>query len=247
LEFVRNVKSLELTASDMSDLLSVEHLSTLAVVAIASACMVVLARRRDGVWVKAFALVLIADEASWWIFVLLGGVPGAELAQSLPLQLCDVGILIAAAALWTRRPLLVELTYFWGLTGTIQALLSPDLAYGFLTYPYLQYYIAHGGVVAAALTLVVGLGYRPRPNAVLRITGLTLAYAAFVGLVDAATGADYMYLRSKPAAPTLLDVMGPWPWYIASAAALGVLLLLALDAPFRFRSGKQAGPERAKS
>jgi uncharacterized membrane protein YwaF len=38
-----------------------------------------------------------------------------------------------------------------------------------------------------------------------------------------------MYLRTKPVHHSLLSVMGPWPWYIASAAALGLTLLLALQ------------------
>jgi len=137
--------------------------------------------------------------------------------------------------LWTRRQRVVEVAYFWGLAGTIQALLTPDLPQHFPSYPYFQYYIAHGGVVAAALVLVVGLRRHPRRWAVAWVAGLTVAYAALVGFVDAVTGADYMYLRSKPPSATLLDVLGPWPWYILSAAAIAVCLFAILDAPFRLR------------
>jgi uncharacterized membrane protein YwaF len=97
-----------------------------------------------------------------------------------------------------------------------------------------QYYIAHGGIVAAALLLVIGLRLHPRPFAVAWVGLLALVYAGLLGLVDAATGANYMYLGSKPLAPTLLDLMGPWPWYLLGAVALGVLFLAILDAPFYF-------------
>jgi hypothetical integral membrane protein (TIGR02206 family) len=136
---------------------------------------------------------------------------------------------VAGFALWFRRQWLVEVTYFWGLTGTLQALLTPDLPQHFPTYPYFQYYIAHGGVVAAALLMVFGLGLHPRRSAVARVAAITVAYAAFVGVVDALTGANYMYLRSKPATPTLLDVMGPWPWYIVAAGVVALVLFLTLD------------------
>lgn len=220
-------------ARTAGNLLAPEHVAALLVIAVAIAVLVVAARLRPGAWIKVLALVLVADEASWWVYLALGGgVPG-ERAQPLPLQLCDVAILVAAAALWTRHPLLVEVTYFWGLAGTIQALLTPDLPHHFPTYPYFQYYIAHGGTVGAALILVVAMRMAPRPWAVVRVAAITVAYAAFLFVFDIATGADYMFLRAKPDTPSLLDDLGPWPWYILSAAAVGAVLFAILDAPFR--------------
>ena len=222
----------------MSDLLALEHVGALLAVALATAVLVWAARRRPGRWLRVFALVLLADELSWWVYLAAGGGEPGQRAQPLPLQLCDVAILIACAALWTRRQVLVEVTYFWALAGTIQALLTPDLPQHFPTYPYIQYYVAHGGVVAAALVLVVGLRRHPRPWAVVRVAGLTIAYAAFVGVVDVVTGADYMFLRNKPPSPTPLDLLGPWPIYIVGAALIGVVLFALLDAPFRLGKGR---------
>jgi hypothetical integral membrane protein (TIGR02206 family) len=213
----------------MSDLLTPDHLGALAAIALFCAIAVVAARKQPGAWIKALAIVLVVDEVSWWVYLLVGGQPGSRLAWSLPLQLCDAGIFVAGFALWFRRQWLVEVTYFWGLTGTLQALLTPDLPQHFPTYPYFQYYVAHGGVVAAALLMVFGLGLHPRRSAVARVTAITVAYAAFVGVVDALTGANYMYLRSKPATPTLLDVMGPWPLYVVAAGVVAVVLFFALD------------------
>jgi hypothetical integral membrane protein (TIGR02206 family) len=215
----------------MSELLSAEHLGALAVIAATTGGLVLLARARPGAWLRWIAAALVAVELSWWGYVLAGGVPGSELAYSLPLQLCDAAIFVAAVALWTRRQLVVEVTYFWGLAGTVQALLTPDLPQQqFPSYPYFQYYLAHGGVVAAALLLVIGLQIRPRHP--LQIAGLTLLYTALVGVVDVVTGANYMYLRAKPPAATLLDLLGPWPVYIVVAAAIAFALLAALYAPF---------------
>ncbi len=53
-----------------------------------------------------------------------------------------------------------------------------------------------------------------------------------VGLVDALTGADYMFLRAKPSSATVLDLFGPWPVYILVAALIGLVLFAILDAPF---------------
>jgi hypothetical integral membrane protein (TIGR02206 family) len=216
----------------VTDLLALEHVAALVAIAAATVVLIVAARRRPGAWLKVLALVLVVDEVSWWVFLAAGGGEPGQRAQPLPLQLCDVAIFIAAAALWTRQSVLVEMTYFWGFAGTIQALLTPDLPQHFPSYPYFQYYIAHGGVVAAALVLVVGLHLRPDKWAVVRVTAVTIAYTALVGAVDAITGADYMFLRSKPPSPTLLDALGPWPVYLFSAAGIAVLLFALLNAPF---------------
>lgn len=227
----------------MSSLLAPEHVGALLVIAVCITGVVVAARRRPGSWLRVFAIVLVVDEVSWWVYLATGGGEPGQRAQPLPLQLCDVAIFVAAVALWTRSTLLVEVTYFWALAGTLQAILTPDLPQHLPSYPYFQYYIAHGGVVGAALALVVGLRIHPRPWAVVRVAVLTLAFAAFVGVVDIATGADYLYLRAKPPSPTPLDLLGPWPVYLVAAALVGFALFAVLDAPFRItRSGPRSAP-----
>ncbi len=221
----------------MGGMLSAEHVGAVAVIVATTATLVAAARLWPGPWTlvaaRALAVFLVGAEVGWWIYLVASHANRAELAYALPFQLCDAAIFVSAFGLWFRRQLLVEVTYFWGLAGTIQAVITPDLPQHFPSFPFIQYYAAHGGVVAAALLLVVGLGQWPRPRAWLWVAALTVAYAAFVGLLDATTGADYMYLRAKPSSATALDVMGPWPWYIGWAALVGIALFLLLDAPFR--------------
>jgi hypothetical integral membrane protein (TIGR02206 family) len=223
-------------------LTSNEHLLAVATIAVITAALVVAARLRPGPWTKfaciALAVILVGAEVSWLIYH-ANTSEGAAWVSALPLQLCDAGIFIAASALVTRKQLLVEMTYFWGLAGTIQAVITPDLPQHFPDYLFLEYYIAHGGIVAAALFLVVGLGQWPRRDAVDRVALITILYALLVGVIDVATGANFMYLRSKPASASLLDLLGPWPFYIFWASLVGFGLLLVLDSPFRWLRGRR--------
>jgi hypothetical integral membrane protein (TIGR02206 family) len=217
-------------------ILSPEHLVPLALLVVVAAALCTAARRVPGRWtavVAAFvAAGIVITELSWQPYVLANHSWSAAL--SLPVQLCDVGGFVAAAALLWRQALLVEVAYFWGLGGTVQALLTPDLRDHFPSFPYLQFYATHDLVVLAALFLVIGLGLQPRAGAVRRIFLLTLAFAAVVGLIDLTTGGNYMYLRQVPAQGSLLSVMGPWPWYIAVGALLTLVVLTLLHAPFAF-------------
>lgn len=218
----------------MAVLGSVAYDVTVSSMVAAGTVLCVAARLHPGRWAfvtaRVLALVLVADAASWMAAQALQR--SWSPATSLPLALCDMAVIVAAAACWWRSPLLVELTYFWGLAGTLQALLTPDLNVSFPRLVFFQYVVGHASIVVAAAFLVIGLGIAPRPGAVVRALGLTFAYTAFVGLVDAVTGGDYMFLRAPPSNWTLLSVLGPWPWYVLSAACVAAVLLCVLYAPF---------------
>ena len=218
--------------------MSTEHLLAVAAIVVITAILVAAARLRPGAWTRiaciALAVTVVGAEVGWWTYLVTTHATGADLASALPIQLCDAAIFIAAAALVFQKQLLVEVTYFWGMAGTLQALITPDLPQHFPNPLFFQYYVAHGGIVAAALFLVAGLGRWPRRDAVIKVGVITIVYALLVGAIDAATGANYMYLRSKPASASLLDLFGPWPLYVVWAALLGVVLLFILDLPFRW-------------
>jgi hypothetical integral membrane protein (TIGR02206 family) len=206
-------------------------------VALAGATCVVLcaaARRHRGPWTIAVARVLgvvlitvaVVDagrhlvSAQW------------SMSTSLPLALCDVTVLVTGAACWWRRPLLVELTYYWGVAGALQGLLSPDLNVAFPHVEFFEFVVAHSVIVLAALFLVVGLGIEPRAGSVTRATIITYVYSAVVALVDVSVGANYMFLRREPREWTFLRLLGPWPWYIVSCVIIVPLVFLVLYAPF---------------
>jgi hypothetical integral membrane protein (TIGR02206 family) len=230
----------------MDKLISDEHLTTLGVIAVFIAALVTAARLRPGPWTvvagRTLALAILVNECGWWVW--LAGQHTWSASYALPLQLCDVVAFVAAGALWFRQPLLVELTYFWGLAGTANALISPDLSDHFPSYLFVQYFIAHAAIVAAALFLVIGLRIAPRRGAVLRVLVLTLTLAAVDAGANVVTGGNYMYLRHTPGVASLLDLMGPWPWYIGAAAGLAVVIFFCLDLPFAIRS-RGPSPVRA--
>jgi hypothetical integral membrane protein (TIGR02206 family) len=165
---------------------------------------------------------------------------------NLPLHLTDVVTVVAVLALWTARPLLVELTWFWALTASLQAVLTPDLGADFPELVFWTFFITHSGAVVAAVMLVLGCGLAPRPGAVGRAFGATLAVAVAAGTANLLTGGNYMWLREKPDTASLLDLMGPWPWYILSAAVLALALFTLLAAPFRLHRPRRP-PTRTAS
>jgi hypothetical integral membrane protein (TIGR02206 family) len=195
------------------------------------------ARRHPGRWVepaaRVLALLILAAWAGEYVADVILGIWSVK--YDLPLQLTDAVSVVTAAALWTLargtpRARLVELVYFWGLSASLQAVLTPDLTYNFPSVFYFTYFGYHIGAVLAALVLVFGLRMYPGPGAVRRVYATTLAWTALAGTGDLITGGNYMYLSAKPVHGSLLNVMGPWPWYILATAALAIVMLLALSA-----------------
>lgn len=233
------------------ELLDAEHVGAIGVTAAAVAAAT---RARSVAASRALAVLIGATYLVEHAYFIAHGTWSLDF--NLPLHLTDVVTIVSVLALWTARPLLVELTWFWGLTASLQAVLTPDL--GSADFPDLlwwTFFITHAGAVVAAVVLVIGRRIVPRPGAVRRTFAATVAVAAAAGTANLLTGGNYMWLREKPEAGSLLDFMGPWPWYIVSAAALGLLLftLLAAAAPgpsaprTHGRHRRPGGPERERA
>lgn len=210
------------------------HLAALACVALLGATLVAAVRARPALGPKV-RFALAAGIVALVAFELLVGAREGWLTWKtlLPLELCDAALVLCVLCLLRPRAALSEVVYFWAGSGTLVAMLTPELQWAFPRWEFVVFFGLHGLVLVAALVLVFGLGLRPRPRAPLRMLGLTAAWAALVGLVNLALGTNFMYLCRKPAVPTLLDWMGPWPVYlgVAALAALALFGLLAL--PFR--------------
>jgi hypothetical integral membrane protein (TIGR02206 family) len=217
------------------------HLAILAAVPLTAAALGAVARRRPAsvpAIRRALAALIAVAALGGLVPLATGAVP---FPYGLPLDLCDVVEWVTVWALLGARPWALEVAWFLGLAGSGMALLTPDVGTELGSWSALQFFAAHGGVVAAVLFLAGAGALRPRPGAWWRVFVALNAYAAAVGLFDARFGTNYMYLREKPSSATLLDLLGPWPWYILAAQPIALALLLALDAPFRRARRRAAG------
>ena len=221
---------------------SFEHILTVTVSAAVITVLVTSARMRPGAWTvpaaRALAILIAVNELSWFAVEWWEGV--FNLQNDLPLHLCDVAALIAVAALWTGRQLLVELTYFWGIAGTANGVLTPDIGDHFPTYPFFQYFIQHAAIPGAALFLVVGLRIYPRQWAAVRVFGLSVGLLVLDAFANLLTNGNYLFLRSVPPGSNVLGLLGPWPWYIVGAALLAGVIFAVLELPFRIVDRERA-------
>jgi len=191
------------------------------------------------------AAVLLGNEALWYVWHYL--TRQGDLQTLLPFHLCSVLVYVGAAALITLDQTLFEFLYYLGIMGALQALLTPNIgAFGFPHIRFLSTFISHGLIFAAPIYLAVVEGLRPTWTGLWRVFARTNVYMAFVGVVNWLVGGNYLYIAHKPETATALDCLGPWPYYIAGMEAVGLLLMLALYAPFA-RRHQQAAVEGAEA
>jgi len=201
-----------------------------------------LGRRTDRVARAALAAFLLLGWLGWWGLSAARGTLGID--NGLPMNLCDWAEIALLVALLTRHQFAYELGYFWGLGGTLQGVLTPPLYWDFPDPQFLFFFIQHGGVVASLLYLTLGTRLRPTWRSLPRVVAATFGYLAAAALVDWLLGANYGFLRAKPAGQNLLTLMSPWPWYIPELVATGLVFVLLYYAPFALVDMLRRRPER---
>lgn len=174
------------------------------------------------------AITLLLDSALYYGHLAAHG--QLTFPDRLPLELCDASLVLVILALFTLNRAVFDLAYYGALGGATMALLTPNLWEPFPSFTTVQFFVAHGLIVTGALYLAWSGLAQPRPGSVYRAMLALNILAAIDGTIDFIFKSNYMYLRAKPQNASLLDLLGPWPWYIVATegVAFGVFLLLYL-------------------
>lgn len=227
------------TASDATDsgftAFSVQHVATLGV--LLAMCLLAFhvarctgeAPRR---WMRGvLATLLLGYAASFYIEEWIAG--ALRLEYSLPLELCNVVLAASIISLVRPSQFATEIAYFWGFGGVLQATLTPDLSRGFPSWDFIMFFWSHGVSLIAIVFLVAIREFRPSRWAVFRMMIALNCYGLVIGFLDFLTGWNYGYLRHKPVQPSLLDLLGPWPWYLLSLEVIALLTFSLLLLPWK--------------
>ena len=207
-----------------------DHLAVLVVAAVAAAALILNRQRlraADDRWARrVVGAALLGNELVSWVIGLAQG------RGRIPFQLCDLALVMTVWALFTLKRPASELAYFWGLAGSLQAVLTPDLREPFPTYWWMKFFAGHCGIVLGAVYLALTGRVAPTHRSVWRVWTWANVYAAAAGALNWALGTNFGYLAHKPAHPSLLDHFGPWPHYILGLEAAGLLSFYLYYAPF---------------
>ena len=195
-------------------------------------------RLKDGVRYTIVAVLVIA-ESSWHIWNIIIG--EWTIQTHLPFHLCAVMLWTSAIMLLTKNYRIYEFAYFLGIGGAIQAVLTPEAGiYGFPHYRVFQTLFAHGGIVTAGIFMTLVEGFRPTLVSLKRVVIWLNIYAIAVTGINLLIGSNYLYTLRKPPSASLIDYLGPWPFYLISLELIALLLSFLLYLPWYIKDRKES-------
>jgi hypothetical integral membrane protein (TIGR02206 family) len=149
-----------------------------------------------------------------------------DASDSIPIELCSISLFLAIILLLTGKKIVYELLLFTALLGATQALVTPVLYYDFPHIRFFYFFYTHIMMIWIALYFTWVKGYRPTIWSVGKVIIFLNVLLPIVMVVNRLVDGNYMFLSHKPSTPSLLDYLGPYPWYIFSLE--GLLLILSL-------------------
>ena len=209
------------------------HIAMLLLIALATGIAIGVRRRRPAEDTGPGERFVAYGYLAMWVgtFVWLNTGPKHDPPTTWPLQMCHWIAALDAIALVRPVRALRSVAYFCGIALCTQALVTPSLVEGPGEWPFWFFWATHAMIVAVPVYDIAARGFRPG----LRDFGIACAaaigYVTIVLPIDLATGWNYGFVGpSKPAVPTIVDLLGPWPQRLApivaiSFAAMALLLL----------------------
>ena len=170
----------------------------------------------------AYHLVLV-QERKW------------SLSESLPLHLCSFTLFCSIILLWTGNKRFYDFVFFAGMSGALQAVLTPSIIVNFPDFKFIQFFYVHIGIILTAFYLLWVKGYRPTFKGIIQTLIVLNVLFPIVFAINILVQGNYMFLRMKPINGSLLDFLGPYPWYILSMEVAAFLLFLITWLIFRKR------------
>ena len=148
-----------------------------------------------------------------------------SIRKDLPLQLCSIGVYLAAFTLVSRKKIFFDLIFYWGFVGATNAILTPDgnLFELRIFFFYSQAY--HAALIFAVLWLMIKYDMRMRYGSILKVVISTNIIVGLLSILNYALDSNYMFLRQIPDSVSPF-LMGEWPVYIIMVQVFSIILVV---------------------
>ena len=156
---------------------------------------------------------------------------GWDIYNNLPLHMCGLAAIISGVIMFYRKQWLYELLYYWGIPGAFHSLLTPEFTKGTEGLLFIEYYIAHGGIIFSALFCTLILGLKPAKGSWWKIFLWSQLLLPVIGGFNWLIDANYMYLCEPPIVDNPF-IIGDFPEHLIGFEIAGLLHFALVYLPF---------------
>ena len=156
-------------------------------------------------------MLIICDMSYYWR---LAGIPADNpgAVESLPIGVCGWAVIFCSFMLVGKIQTLFDISYFWLLSGSVFALITPTpLTYtGPTRFRYYQFWLEHTLGFIAIFYMMFVHKMRPTIRSAVRAYVALAVAAVFAYFVNRLIpGANYLYMARPESAPSILDILPP--------------------------------------
>ncbi|MCH6266215.1 MULTISPECIES: TIGR02206 family membrane protein [Neobacillus] len=218
------------------EMFSISHWMIIAILLAGSTAIFVNRRKffDNNKWRKveigaAVSLILIELTYHFWMYI--NG--DWDVSHAIPLELCSISLILTVLLLLTRKKIIYEILLFTALLGASQAIFTPALNFDFPHFRFFHFFYTHLMDIWVVFYFTWVKGYRPTIWSVVKLFVFLNVLMPIIMWINKLVGGNYMYLSHKPKTASLLDVLGPYPYYILSLEGLLISLSLIVWLIFR--------------
>ena len=157
---------------------------------------------------------------------------GETVAELLPLHLCPIVIILSIFMMFFHSEVLFQPVYFWSI-GAFFAILMPDIRDGMSNFASQSFFITHFFILFSTAYAFVHFRFRPTKAGFLCSFLLLVTLAFIMYFVNNKLGTNFLYVNHPPVTKSLMDFMGPWPYYIFPLAGIDIAISFFMYLPFR--------------
>lgn len=186
--------------------------------------------------IHAFAILVSLTVIAYHVYKI--AINDYNFKTDLPLYLCSFIAIIIPIFTYYRKYWMYEILVFWIIAGTLQGVITPDIAEGFPSFDYFRYWTVHLGLLIIIFYITFVFKMRPNFKSVFKSFFVLQIYVVIIIFLNYLLEANYSYLNKKPESASVLDYLGEWPYYIISIQLIIIPLFLLIYLPFYLTRNK---------
>lgn len=162
-------------------------------------------------YILAFGMIF-SEMSYYWRLIAVPSL-GPNPVDHLPITVCGWVAVFGSYMLIGKSQTLFDISYFWSLTGSVFALITPTvITYtGPTRFRYYQFWAEHLLCFVAIFYMIFVHKMRPYKKSCVKayVALITLAFIAYFTNQMIGPGANYLFMAKPEDTPSILDILPP--------------------------------------